>query len=210
MYHQMAQDAMLIQGMHYAVEEALASVGELSSPDPPHDPRSRCLLRLQQNLIDIARILENVQERTVHNITNHASTPQAPIVVEEEQTPQPIIGSPGNDHLPTPPIPVRSYIQDSAEVVMFRPEPLPHRSDSKAVTPPPPSENLMPLTQATLGRGSKRRADEGDNHTAQPPPAKRPRRSLNGPIYLRPAHERREEQSSVLGWARRMFFVLGQ
>ena len=65
MYHQMAQDAMLIQGMHYAVEEALASVGELGSPDPPHDPRSRCLLRLQQNLIDIARILENVQERTV-------------------------------------------------------------------------------------------------------------------------------------------------
>lgn len=62
-YHQIAQDVMLIQGFHHAVEEALANVGELASSDPPLDPRRRCLLRLQQNLIDIAQISENVQER---------------------------------------------------------------------------------------------------------------------------------------------------
>ena len=64
-YHQMSQDVMLIQGMHYAVEEALANVGKLSSSDPPFDPHGRCILRLQQNLIDIAQILENVQENAV-------------------------------------------------------------------------------------------------------------------------------------------------
>lgn len=64
-YHQNAQDVMLIQGLHYAVEEALANVSELGSSEPPHDPRRRCLMRLQQNLIDIARILENVEERTL-------------------------------------------------------------------------------------------------------------------------------------------------
>ena len=62
-YHQISQDVMLIQGIHYAVEEALASVGELASSDPLLDPRRRCLLRLQQNLTDIARISENIQER---------------------------------------------------------------------------------------------------------------------------------------------------
>ena len=62
-YHQISQDVMLVQGIHYAVEEALANVGELVSSDPLVDPRRRCLLRLQQNLTDIARISENVQER---------------------------------------------------------------------------------------------------------------------------------------------------
>lgn len=54
---------MLIQGIHYAVEEALTNVGELVSSDPLLDPRRRCLLRLQRDLTDIARISENVQER---------------------------------------------------------------------------------------------------------------------------------------------------
>lgn len=63
-YHQIAQDVMLIQGIHYAVEEALANVGELAS-NPLLNPRGRSLLRLQQNLIDIARISENIQERTL-------------------------------------------------------------------------------------------------------------------------------------------------
>jgi len=62
-YHQISQDVMFIQGIHYAVEEALANVGELASSDPLLDPRRRCLLRLQQNLTDIARISENIQER---------------------------------------------------------------------------------------------------------------------------------------------------
>lgn len=61
-YHQTARDVMLIQGIHYALEEALANVGELGSSNPLLDPRRRCLLRLQQNLIDIARISENIQE----------------------------------------------------------------------------------------------------------------------------------------------------
>ena len=61
-YHQIARDVMLIQGIHYSVEEALANVGELGSLDPLLDPRRLCLLRLQQNLIDIARISENIQE----------------------------------------------------------------------------------------------------------------------------------------------------
>lgn len=56
---------MLIQGIHYAVEEALANVGELASSNPLLNPRGRSLLRLQQNLIDIARISENIQERTL-------------------------------------------------------------------------------------------------------------------------------------------------
>jgi hypothetical protein len=64
-YHQTARDFMLIQGIHYAIEEALANVGELSSSDPLLDPGRRCLLRLQQNLIDIARISENIQENTL-------------------------------------------------------------------------------------------------------------------------------------------------
>lgn len=64
-YHQIAQDVMLIQGIHYAVEEALANVGELASSNPLLNPRGRSLLRLQQNLIDIARISENIQERTL-------------------------------------------------------------------------------------------------------------------------------------------------
>ena len=54
---------MLIQGIHCAVEEALANVGELASSDPLLDPRRRCLLRLRQNLTDIAQISENIQER---------------------------------------------------------------------------------------------------------------------------------------------------
>jgi len=62
-YHQIAQDVMLVQGIHYAVEEALANIGELASSDPLSDPRRRCLLRLQQNMTDIARISENIQER---------------------------------------------------------------------------------------------------------------------------------------------------
>jgi hypothetical protein len=33
-YHQTARDVMLIQGIHYAVEETLANVGELGSSDP--------------------------------------------------------------------------------------------------------------------------------------------------------------------------------
>jgi hypothetical protein len=60
-YHQIAHDVMLVQGIHYAVEEALANVNELGSSDLC-DPRRRCFLRLQQNLIDIARISENIQE----------------------------------------------------------------------------------------------------------------------------------------------------
>jgi hypothetical protein len=64
-YHQNAQDVMVIQGLHYAVEEALANVNELGSSDPPFDAHRRCLKRLQQNLIDIAQILENVEERTL-------------------------------------------------------------------------------------------------------------------------------------------------
>jgi len=62
-YHQLAQDVMLIQGIHCAVEEALANVGELVSSDPLLDPRRRCLLRLRQNLTDIAQVSENIQER---------------------------------------------------------------------------------------------------------------------------------------------------
>lgn len=61
-YHKTARDVMLIQGIHYAVEEALSNVGELGSSDPLLDPGRRCLLRLQQNLIDIARISENIQD----------------------------------------------------------------------------------------------------------------------------------------------------
>lgn len=62
-YHQIAQDVMFAQGIHYAVEEALANIGELATSGPLLDPRRRCLLRLQQNLTDIARISENIQER---------------------------------------------------------------------------------------------------------------------------------------------------
>jgi hypothetical protein len=64
-YHLIAQDVMLIQGIHSAVEEALANVGELMLPDPLLDPHRRCLLRLKQNLTDIAQISENIQERTL-------------------------------------------------------------------------------------------------------------------------------------------------
>jgi hypothetical protein len=62
-YHLITQDVMLIQGIHSAVEEALTNVGELASSDPLLDPRRQRLLRLQQNLTDIARISENIQER---------------------------------------------------------------------------------------------------------------------------------------------------
>ena len=61
-YHEIARDVMLIQGIHYVVEEALANVGELGSSGLLLDPNRRCLLRLQQNLIDIAKISENIQE----------------------------------------------------------------------------------------------------------------------------------------------------
>ena len=69
-YYKVSQDVMLIQGIHYAVEEALANVGELVSSDPLADPRRRYLLRLQQNLTDIARISENVQERMLQRALN--------------------------------------------------------------------------------------------------------------------------------------------
>jgi len=200
---------MLIQGIHYAVEEALANIGELASSDPLFDPRRRCLLRLRQNLTDIAQISENIQEKMLHNIISHPSTSQAPIVTEEESVSQPMTKSCGSVPLPvTVPVPTPpTYVEDSDEAVVFYPEPLHGQSDSNPVTPSPsPPEDLMPLYEAILERRSKRKAPDDDNyHIPKPPPAKRPRRDPSGSIYLRPTYQKREEQTSVFGWARRMF-----
>jgi len=186
---------MLIQGIHYAVEEALANVGELGSSN---SPRRRCILRLQQNLIDIARISENIQESMLHNITEHASTSKAP-TIEEESTPQSVAGNHGGVPPPTAFIPVHTRIEGSDELVTLRLEPLPCRSDQKR-NMSSPSENQIP----DWDRRSKRKAPRTDDHISQPPPAKRPRLSPNGSIYLRPTHQKREH-TSVLGWARWMF-----
>lgn len=197
-YHQFSQDLMLIQGIHYAVEEALSNVGELMSLDPLLDPGRRCLLRLQQSLIDIAQISENIQGWVLHKVMKHASTSRTPGIAQEP-TPQEVIESHGIGSVPLS-TPARSSARD--QVVTFRFDSVPSRSNSEM------SENLMPFCQAThIDPRYKRKApDEDDDHVLQPPPAKRQRRPRTSTIYLRPTDQRRG-RTSIFGWARRMFSV---